>query len=235
MKKPQIGVTPLYDAQKASYWMLPGYFLGIEAAGGLPVMLPLTEKQKDLEQLGSMCDGVLFAGGQDVTPAVYGREQTPNCGETCPERDRMERRLLQILLEQDKPLLGICRGLQFLNAALGGTLYQDLSAECPGALKHRMDKPYDDRAHAVDLTADEPLSTLLQTDRIQVNSCHHQGIRTLAPALRSMAVADDGLIEAVWMPEKRFVWAVQWHPEFLYRKDEASRRLFEAFVQASAM
>lgn len=231
MKKPVIGIVPLVDMGRDSLWMLPGYMEGVAQAGGLPVMLPLTEAGEDIGQLVELCDGLLFTGGHDVSPALYGEEVLPVCGELCPARDRMEKPLLLAAVEADKAILGICRGFQFLNAALGGTLYQDLPAQRPSDCDHHMAAPYDREAHCVSLRG--PLAEALGAGETGVNSCHHQGIKALAPGLSVMAAAPDGLAEAVWMPERRFVWAVQWHPEFSYRVSADSRKIFAAFVEAS--
>ena len=233
MQKPVIGVTPLFDRARDSYWMLPGYFQALEQAGAAPVMLPLTDDEAALSRLVDRLDGFLIAGGQDVSPSVYGEEQKPTCAETCPERDAMEGVLLRLLWDADKPVFGICRGLQILNAHLGGTLYQDLITEHPSDTNHRMAAPYDRAEHLVSLIKDAPLYPLLGAEEIGVNSCHHQAIKTLAPCLQPMAIAPDGLAEAVYAPDKRFVWAVQWHPEFFFKKDENSRKLFAAFVNAA--
>lgn len=233
-KRPLIGVTPLYDRERDSYWMLPGYMQGLEAAGAVPVMLPLTADEAALTRAAGVCAGFLFTGGQDVAPALYGQQPRPACGEICPARDAAEQVLLRLALAADKPLLGICRGIQFLNASLGGTLYQDLETERPSPVDHHMTPPYDRAVHTVTLCPGTPLAALLGASVIGVNSYHHQAIRTLAPALRAMAQAEDGLTEAVYMPDRRFVWAVQWHPEFSYRTDENSRRILAAFVQAAA-
>ena len=232
MQKPLIGVTPLYDRGRDSYWMLPGYFLALEEAGAVPVMLPLTDDEAALSRLVDTLDGFLIAGGQDVSPALYGEQVRSTCAETCPERDAMESVLLRLLWDADKPVFGICRGLQIINAHLGGTLYQDLIAEHPSDVNHRMAAPYDRAEHPVGIVGDAPLYTLFGTDSIGVNSCHHQAIKKLALGLSPMAIAPDGLVEAVYAPEKRFLWAVQWHPEFFYRVDENSRELFTAFVNA---
>lgn len=143
MKQPLIGIVPLVDEARESYWMLPGYMQGVEQAGGVPVMLPLTDDAAALRQLADTCDGFLLTGGQDVFPALYGAAPTPQCGQTCPARDAMEARLLDLALAADKPVLGICRGIQFLNVHLGGTLYQDLPAEHPTAANHHQTPPYD--------------------------------------------------------------------------------------------
>ena len=213
--------------------MLPGYLEGLEQAGAIPIVLPLPEDLDDLPQLVSLCDGLLFTGGQDVSPALYGEAPKPTCGEVCPARDRMEQTLLHLALERDLPVLGICRGIQFLNAVLGGTLYQDLPTEYPFQTQHHMPPPYDRAVHTVTLQPGTPLAELLGTEHIGVNSYHHQAVKTLAPCLTEMAWSEDGLIEAVCLPGKRFVWAVQWHPEFSFRVDEHSRKIFGAFVAAA--
>lgn len=232
MRKPIIGLVPLVDAERESFWMLPGYMEGVQDAGGLPVMLPLTDSKSDAAELASLCDGFLYTGGHDVSPSLYGEEPLPECGELCPGRDGLEVPLLLEAMARDKPVLGICRGLQLINTALGGTLYQDLPTQRPSACEHHMAAPYDRPEHMVRLAEHSPLKRLLQAEEIGVNSCHHQGVKRLAPSLNVMAEAPDGLVEAVCAPESRFVWAVQWHPEFSRRVDENSRKLFEAFVQS---
>ena len=206
MKKPLIGVVPLYDSEKESFWMLPGYMDGIEAAGGIPVMLPMTADDGILAELVGALDGFLLTGGQDVDPALYGAAKSPACGETCPARDAMEPQLL----------------------------YQDLPTERESAVDHHMTPPYDRAVHEVTILADTPLAALLGKMRLGVNSYHHQAVKTLAPVLRPMALADDGLVEAAYLPGKRFCMAVQWHPEFSYKTDASSRALLAAFVRAAA-
>lgn len=233
MHKPVIGVTPLYDRARDSYWMLPGYFLALEQAGAVPVMLPLTESEKTLQRAVQALDGFLMTGGPDVDPAYYGEETKPGCGEICPERDAMEMTLLGLLWDADKPVFGICRGLQMINVQRGGTLYQDIPTERPSDVGHRMEAPYDRTVHTVSILPDSPLYRLFGAETVGVNSSHHQAVKMLAPGLLPMAVSPDGLIEAIFSPEKRFYWAVQWHPERLWIKDESSRRLFAAFVNAA--
>ncbi len=232
MRSPMIGVCPLVDRERESYWMLPGYLLALEEVGAAPLMLPLTEDEALLDRLAETLDGFLFTGGQDVSPEVYGAAPLPCCSEVCPARDGMEAKLLERALARNKPVLGICRGLQFLNAALGGTLCQDLPTLRPSQVCHRQRPPYHLPAHSVTLVPGAPLAALLGRETLAVNSCHHQGIDRLSPRLLPMAEAADGLVEAVYLPERRFVWAVQWHPEFSYRHEESSRAIFRAFVGA---
>ena len=196
------------------------------------MMMPLTGDRNEIRQMAEMMDGFLFTGGHDVSPSVYGQEEKKWCGECCPERDEMEKVLFWDAMEMDKPILGICRGIQLLNALMGGTLYQDLDKEHPSDVIHHQKPPYDAPVHSVQIEADSPLHEALGAEQIRVNSCHHQGIDELAKGLRPMAKAEDGLIEAVQLPGKKFVWAVQWHPEFSWKTDENSRKIFRAFVAA---
>lgn len=233
MRIPMIGLTPLWDEKLQSLWMLPGYMDSLVRAGAAPVMLPLTADRDMLVQLAEALDGFLFTGGQDVSPGLYGQEATLS-EELCAARDAMEGILFEVaVMKRGKPAFGICRGLQFINVALGGTLYQDIQARRNNALDHQQKPPYDQPSHGARVLPDTPLHALLGRDEIRVNSCHHQAICDLADELTAMALAEDGLIEAVYMPGKPFVWAVQWHPEFAPAQ-ETSRKLFEAFVRACA-
>ncbi len=230
--KPIVGVMPLWDDEKDSLWMLPGYLDGIREAGGLPVIFPFAQEEEELAQLVRLCDGFLLTGGHDVSPALYREAPTERLGPVCPKRDTMEGLVLRMALAEDKPVLGICRGIQFINAFLGGSLYQDIPAQCPSETEHHQAPPYDKPSHEVTVEAGTPLHRCLGLDRLPVNSCHHQAVKRLAPGLEKMAAAPDGLVEAVYMPGKRFLWAVQWHPEFSFRTDASSRAIFRAFIES---
>jgi putative glutamine amidotransferase len=214
-QSPIIGVTPLWDAERKSVWMLPDYLDGIRAAGGIPIVLPLEISEADAERIVETCDGFLFTGGQDVG--------------SCPERDALETLVLSKALPSDKAILGICRGLQFINVFLGGTLWQDLPSQHPSEIVHRQCKPYGAPTHKVMLNGD--LNALLGKDILEVNTLHHQAAKDLGENLEMMAVAPDGIIEAFQMVGKRFVWAVQWHPEYMFRTDSDSLALFSCFVK----
>ena len=255
MKIPLIGVTPQYDAEKKQIYMQPAYLEGIIRAGGLPVILPLLKGEVTLlkgeaslvqggasltsdtawfERACEACDGFLFTGGPDIRPELYGEERLDCCGGICDERDITELALFkEAVAGMDKPAFGICRGIQVFNVALGGTLYQDLPSQYKSHIKmeHNQKPPYDVPSHPVDNIPGNPLRRVFRTGRINVNSSHHQGIRVLAPGLESMAVAEDKLIEAVFMPGRRFVWAVQWHPERT-PEDGCSHLLFDEFIKA---
>jgi putative glutamine amidotransferase len=225
-------VVPLWDEKKDSIWMLPGYMKGLEEAGAVPVILPLTVSEAVLKKAADFFDGFLFTGGHDVDPKLYGEAKTDRCGEVCEMRDQMEAYLFrEAVLNQNKPTLGICRGIQLFNALLGGSLYQDLPTELSNSVGHAKGPPYDAPAHTVRLLPESPLGKLVGKERLEVNSYHHQGINRIAEGLEVMARADDGLVEAVYMPDHCWVWAVQWHPEFSL-DDETSKKIFASFVGA---
>ena len=231
MKRAIIGVVPLWDEKKDSIWMLPGYMQGLEEAGAAPIILPLTVSKETLKTTADLCDGFLFTGGHDVNPELYGQKKREYCEEICGVRDNMETYIFrEVVLNQKKPALGICRGIQIFNVLLGGSLYQDIPAEFSKEITHAQKPPYDVFAHCVKLIPESPLSKLIEKERIEVNSSHHQGINEVAKELEVMAFADDGLVEAVYMPFHPYVWAVQWHPELLL-KDEISKKLFASFVK----
>ena len=231
-RKPVIGVIPLYDDEKKSMWMLPGYFDGISAAGAIPVMLPLNADRDELIQLDKFIDGYLFTGGHDINPDMYNEKKSDKCGIPCDARDRLEKLVFDIAEQNDKPILGICRGIQIINAIMGGTLYQDLPTEHKSDTEHHMAPPYDRTQHYDNILKGTPLFELTGKEKIGVNSYHHQAVKKLAEGLEPMAVSEDGLIEAVYSSNRKFLWAVQWHPEFSYKTDDISLKIFKAFIAA---
>lgn len=229
----RIGITPLMDMERDSYWLIPGYMKMITEEGALPLMLPLTSDEALLSAALDGLDGIVLTGGQDVSPSLYGEEKKETCGRCAEMRDAMEKTLLRMAEERDLPLLGICRGLQIMNAVYGGSLYQDLPTEYESSVEHEMKPPYNRGCHEVRLEKGRYLHTLLQRESISVNSRHHQAIRRLAPPLEALAYSEDGLIEAIRLPGKRFFLGVQWHPELLYETDEATKTLLHAFLESA--
>lgn len=230
--KPMIGLVSLYDETKESYWMLPGYAQGLEEAGAIPVVLPLTTDPESLRRFAETFDGFLFPGGHDVDTALYGQTPSEKCGIFCPERDNMEKEFFPLALAAGKPLLGICRGIQLFNVMLGGDLYQDIPTECPSQVEHHETPPYDKVAHQVHIEEGNPLFEAVGAREMGVNSYHHQGIKNLGKGLKVAAKAPDGMVEAVYLPDHKFALGVQWHPEFSRLSDGNSRKIFRAFVQA---
>lgn len=215
------------------YGLMPDYSEAVRLAGGLPILIPLGLQADDLQALLPRLDGILIPGGGDVEPARYGADNGhPTIRDVDGQRDRAELMLIEHALQHEKPLLAICRGLQVLNVALGGTLWADVQSQMPGALRHDYvnDGPRQRLAHEIAVSAGSQLGQALGAEAIEVNSLHHQGIRRLAPGLRAVATAPDGLIEAVEVGDHPFAVAVQWHPENLLQAEPRMRRLFERFV-----
>ena len=229
--KPLVGVMPLWDDEKDSIWMLPGYLEGLKEAGATPVIFPLTEDPEEISRLVDICGGLHMTGGHDVTPSVYGEEPLEDKVSCCRERDNMEKLVLDDAMKKDKPILGICRGIQLINALLGGTLYQDLPSQHPSDIEHHQTPPYDVPVHDVIIRKVTPLFDCLGSERISVNSYHHQAVKNVAPGLEVMAESEDGIVEALYKPFYSFLWAVQWHPEFSYKTDSNSMKIFQAFVE----
>lgn len=231
---PLIGVTPARDKSTHKLTINQDYMDAVIRAGGTPVLLPLLSDQKRLTALLSQLDGLLLSGGEDVSPALYGEEKEAFCGDTDDLRDETEFILCREAVRRDLPVLAICRGVQVLNAALGGTLYQDIASQLPGALVHpRNDQPKAP-VHGMQIHERTLLFSILGQEKIKVNSRHHQAVKAAAPGLCVNAEAPDGLIEGLEMPGKRFVLGVQWHPESLSEKHPEAQALFDALVRSCA-
>lgn len=173
------------------------------------------------------CDGLLLPGGGDMDPKFYGQARIPACGEPNLLRDAAEPLLLRAFLAADKPVLGICRGIQVMNAALGGDLYQDIKP-----FEHLPHNDHWAKVHTVTVRRGTLLSRILGQDTVLVNSQHHQAVDRVAPGFTLAALSEDGIVEAIEKPDARFCLGVQWHPEWLSDADPAMQGLFDAFVNA---
>ena len=229
-----VGVMPLWDEKKHSVWMLPEYLTALISAGAVPLILPLTVNLEVLDACLRKCDGLLLTGGHDITPSLYGERTLRVCGEVCALRDEMEAWIIARAIDEHIPFLGICRGLQILNAVLGGTLWQDLPSQHPSEIEHCMKPPYARAVHDVSFVKGTYLAKLFGCERLGVNSYHHQAVKQLSPRLEPLAFSDDGLCEAARLEEVPFGVAVQWHPEYLCATDRNAMRLFSAFISAAA-
>jgi putative glutamine amidotransferase len=220
-----------------SWVMNERYFSALTFVGGVPWMIPLLDDEATLRAIYDRLDGVFLAGGIDVDPSTYGAEREELCGRTDGDRDRVELLLARWALDDGKPFFGVCRGMQVLNVACGGTLVQDCEAFWPNAIKHdyfpNAGFARDYLAHSVRVSPDSRLMDVFGADTVRVNSMHHQGVQRLGHGLRASTWAEDGLIEAIELEGDTFAVAVQWHPEMLIEKDAATRRLFEAFIDAA--
>lgn len=244
--RPLVGVTTQtlqaidgIPGELPSSWVMnQRYLRALAETGAAPVLVPLLAGDTPaLRGLYERLDGLFLPGGVDVDPATYGEQRSPLCGNTDRDRDVVEAQLVKWAVADGLPFLGVCRGIHILNVALGGTLYQDCAAEYPGAIKHdympTAGHARDYLAHEIRIEADTRLGEIFDSAVAQVNSMHHQGVRRLASGLRISASAPDGLVEAVETENQAFQLAVQWHPEMLLPRDDATGRLFRDFVTAA--
>ncbi len=210
------------------------YSNAVERAGGAPILIPLHLSEETLKAIYSRIDALLLAGGVDVHPKEFGEEVQDFCGEIDTARDETELRVTRWALADGHPIFGICRGIQMLNVAAGGSLYQDIPAQLQTEQNHsyRKGDPYNLRAHPVEIDPKSRLANWLGTPAIEVNSLHHQSLKDVAPGLRVIARSPDGIVEAVESEDDRFLIGVQWHPELL-DDDERFGKLFEAFVESA--
>ncbi|MCF8566364.1 gamma-glutamyl-gamma-aminobutyrate hydrolase family protein [Alicyclobacillus tolerans] len=240
--KPLIGIT---GNRHSFSTKLPGpaligvnlsddYGQGVEMAGGLPVAIPFLADMNTADELAERIDGLLLAGGEDVSPLLYGEEPRKGLGDVIPERDELEFALIQAMRKRHKPILGICRGIQVLNVAYGGTLYQDLVREWKGTVVHSQRARRSHLSHSVQIDPESRLFHLLgENEKVTCNSFHHQAIKDLGRSLAAVAWDDEGLIEAVEAKGEDFVVGVQWHPENLWRPYPVFLGLFRGLVQAA--
>ena len=229
--RPIIGLLAEVDEEFNTRVQEP-YFKAIEIAGGLPLLLPCVRERDSVERFIDACDGFFFTGGMDVDPALYGEEPSVHLGELQPNRDELELRVFELVRGCQKPVLAICRGAQLVNVALGGTLYQDIPSQVATPIPHRQTEPKYSTSHEVSILQSTPLHELIGADRMRANSFHHQAVKTLGVGLEVMARADDGIIEAFYLPGERYLRAYQWHPERLVEVDAENRRLLEDFIEA---
>ena len=224
--RPVIGITPNFKILDGSAEDRLGdaYCAKLFSAGALPVILPVTADARAISEMALRCDGFLFSGGGDIDPPLFGGETIPACGEVCRERDDFELALLEKVSGLDKPVLGICRGIQTIAVFYGGTLWQDLPSQTGAAPETHRPEHYRP-SHLVTVLPDTRLAQILGEGEHMVNSWHHQAVKETA--LTVSARAPDGFIEAVERPENRFVVGVQWHPEHL-----EGEQIFYALAQA---
>lgn len=239
MTNPLIGITTnqvvMGRMQVPRIALNTTYIRAVQKAGGIPVMIPIGIQSDDYDALLGAMDGVLFTGGVDINPALYGAPMHAQVTEVDLERDEMEVGMLKWVVENRKPFMGICRGVELVNVGLGGTLYTHLYDQLPNALYHTCyegDLPRSFLAHPVRTEASSRLQQILGEEP-WVNSLHHQGIRTVGKGLRATAHSSDGLVEGIELEGHPFGVAVQWHPEELTHI-EPMLNLFKTFVQASA-
>jgi putative glutamine amidotransferase len=240
-RPPLIGIPTMNDIDSAGvhaprFSNNQSYVRAVEAAGGAPILIPHLEDANALRRIYDMLDGILLSGGVDIHSKFYGQEPHPALDPSDVGMDRTETTLLPWALEDDMPVLGICRGEQVLNVVMGGTLIQDIYSQYPTTIDHRESykrRIRDFLAHDIVIQDGTRLRELVGADRVWVNTSHHQSVDQVAPGLIATAWSPDGIVEAVESPDRRVLVAVQCHPEELWRKQAWAKRLFAAFVEAT--
>jgi len=234
--KPLIGITTYQSTNihgHPTVVLMQSYVHAIMEAGGMPVLIPSLIAKDGWDALYSRVDGILFSGGGDIGLEFSPGDPHPRINEVELERDSVEFKLIQASASDGKPFLGICRGIQVLNVALGGTLYTHIPDQLLGALDHAY--PGNKRTvlvHGVELEEGTRIADVMGEPILKVNSLHHQGLKDVAPSLRVTGHAPDGLVESVELPDHPFGIAVQWHPEWL-TDQEPTRNLFRKFVEVA--
>lgn len=214
-------VTVVYD-----------YVQAIALAGGIPVILPIVGSDEQVMAQVELIDGLLLSGGQDVAPSYYGEQPEPALGAVLLERDVHELALVKMAHQMNKPIFGICRGMQVLNISFGGTLYQDIASCHQPVLQHSQKSKPETPAHTIHIVEGSLLHRILGSAAIETNTFHHQAVKAVAPGFSVTAKTEDQLIEAIEREGDRFTLGVQWHPELMHRHHPAMQKLFEGFVSA---
>ena len=241
-KKPKIGIT-LAEAEGISKYRWPmsrgfdyikrDYYESVIKSGGIPVLLPNAKEKSDIKTLFESIDGLLITGGVDMHPRYFGQKPHKKLSRTTKARDKFEIEIIKMALRSDMPILGICRGHQVLNIALGGDLHQDLSCMKSKTLKHADPQQSGRVFHKVRINKDSTLYKIVKKEVIEVNSSHHQVVNRPGRYLKKVAFAPDGVVEGLEHPGKDFVLSVQWHPEGIYSRSH-SKKIFDYFVKKAA-
>lgn len=232
--KPAIGIATVYDDLAVPrIYTNNNYPAAVIRGGGAPLLLPVTADREVLREYVSLCQGFVFSGGQDVSPMHYGELQSPHCGPTSLLLDDYQLTLIRMVIESGKPFIAICRGIQVLNVALGGTLYQDISEYSDKAAKHMQQTERGDVTHPVSIVEGTILHSLFGSS-VWTNSYHHQALKQVADRLQVAATCSDGIVEAVEVRDYGFGLGLQWHPEAMLPAGDAMLPLFtELAKQAS--
>ncbi len=209
------------------------YSRAVCSLGGAPVLIPVANNRDSLLEIVGRINGLILSGGPDINPRFYGQEPLEGLGEVDEDLDRMELEVAKIAFEKDLPIFAICRGIQILNVSRGGTLYQDIKTQVPNPIEHAPNVKKSVNTHTIGVDKQSLLYDIIKSKKIWVNGKHHQAVRDPAPEFRVSAAAEDGVVEAIEDPLKKFVIGVQWHPEGTWQEDKYSKKLFRAFIQAA--
>lgn len=233
IKRPLIGITPGYKTDGERLFLKDGYYNAILEAGGLPAVIPPAQDEGLLEDYILRLDGFLLSGGPDIDARHFNEPNLPFGGEISPLRDRAELYLARRAVELDKPILGICRGIQVLNVAWGGSIYQDIyqQAGTRRVIRHSQAAPVWYPFHELDIEKGSRVWNSFEKESIYVNSFHHQAVKETAEGFRATSWSADGLVEAIEHESKRFAVGVQWHPELMWQRDRIYLGIFRLLVE----
>jgi putative glutamine amidotransferase len=230
IRKPVIGITVAHCTEELKSYPRAFYVESIRKAGGQAILLPLVKTVEEAQDILVLVDGLILSGGGDISPVIFKELPQSGIGGCLPDRDQSEILLAQIALQWDKPILGICRGIQVLAIAAGGKIIQDIFSQCSGAMQHQQTAPREYIWHEVELL-ESRLKEVIGQKTIGVNSLHHQAVLSIPDDFRIDAIAADGIIEGIEKIGARFCIGVQWHPEALIGEDH-SAKLFTEFVES---
>jgi len=207
------------------------YIKAVQKAGGIPILIPFSNNMENIKEYTDKIQGIIFTGGEDISPLVYNEDPLKEVECIIEERDRFELELFKEVYEKQIPILAICRGLQLINIALGGNLYQDINYQIPNSYGHApKNTSRHNLYHSVKIKKDSKLFDIFKTEDLKVNSFHHQSIKKLGNDLKITALSNDGIIEAIESTNEKFLVAVQWHPENLVEHHTEFLKFFEALI-----
>ena len=231
--KPLIGITPSFNSGTGVISLQKNYGEAIAASGGIPVSFLLSEDPGILLEAFKRCDGILLSGGIDIDPGSYKEARISACGGSATRRDDMEIFIVRRALKKNLPILGICRGMQLMNIAAGGTLYQDIYTQISDRpiLRHTRTAANLHPRHEIEIVRNSIIHNSFHTDRVWVNSYHHQAVKTLAPGFRVTSRASDGIIESIEHSDRKFAVGIQWHPERLWAIESIYQNIFIEFIR----
>ncbi|KUO72611.1 MAG: glutamine amidotransferase [Clostridia bacterium BRH_c25] len=231
--KPVIGITTFIGDKKGYYSVSSNYTDSVVLAGGIPVYIPVSS-EKDYESYIKILDGIIFTGGADISPLSYGENPISLVNNMSSVRDAYEIGLFRTAYVNNMPILGICRGNQLINVALGGSLYQDINAQVPGSLGHSPSGiAVDELYHSIEIAKKSKLYDIFDKEKIYVNSFHHQAVKELGNSLILAAMSEDGVIEGIEGTDREFLVGIQCHPECLTKRYSSFLKLFEELVSAA--
>ncbi len=227
--KPIIGIFPSYCSETKRIYLNNQYLDGIINSGGIPYVIPMSSDQKTVYEIIKNIDGLVLSGGYDIDPKHYGQENSGKSVQISDFTDECEAVLIRLAVEADMPILGICRGMQALNVFCGGSLMQDIPSEKGFAVIHRLDKP-NVAFHDITVEKESPLSKATGFGTHKVNSYHHQAVKDIALDFSVAATAEDGIIEAIYHKNKKFILGIQWHPERNQENVSVNKKILDEFI-----